>query len=506
MPRPTRRRPGSPFYFRARVPADVQGAFGSREVVYSLRTADPAEAQRLHAEHLAKHLRHWQALREGPQPLTTQAIYALAGEWYAGWTRAMTEEPGEPGVWKAVADMLERTRTDEPAELERWFGDTADPLLREHGLVPDGPSRQRLLEALRRALEQASETLTRRSRGDYGPDAHADTFPAMPEGTAADARKPRTGGPTLWDLFDGWETEHRRNGRAERTIRDFRSKVQSLVSFLEQDNAGAVSAADVVRWKDKLLADGIGARTVSDKYLVAVRNLYHHAKANALDLQDPTEHVSVRYSAPRRTRERGFTEDETRTVLVAAKAGKGMSPRHADHTRRAVRWVPWVCAFTGARVTEITQLRKEDVETVSGVPCIRITPEAGSVKTGEYRRVPLHPQLVREGFLAFVEGMPEGPLFRTASVDAENMSKRVGDWVRRVAGITDPRLQPSHAWRHRFKTLCRNHGVPSDLADHIQGHASTRAAEGYGEFTVTALDREMRKLPEVEEVKAPGPA
>jgi integrase len=42
---------------------------------------------------------------------------------------------------------------------------------------------------------------------------------------------------------------------------------------------------------------------------------------------------------------------------------------------------PWICAYTGARVNEITQLRANDVVNVDGIDCIRITSEAGTVKT-----------------------------------------------------------------------------------------------------------------------------
>ena len=43
--------------------------------------------------------------------------------------------------------------------------------------------------------------------------------------------------------------------------------------------------------------------------------------------------------------------------------------------------------MTGARINEITQLRREDLLVEAGVPCIRITPDAGSVKTDNFRIV-----------------------------------------------------------------------------------------------------------------------
>jgi hypothetical protein len=38
-----------------------------------------------------------------------------------------------------------------------------------------------------------------------------------------------------------------------------------------------------------------------------------------------------------------------------------------------------MCAYTGARVNEMTQLRREDVFLVANLWCLRICPEAGTV-------------------------------------------------------------------------------------------------------------------------------
>jgi hypothetical protein len=58
--------------------------------------------------------------------------------------------------------------------------------------------------------------------------------------------------------------------------------------------------------------------------------------------------------------------------------------------------------------------------------------------------------------LRYVESLPKnGPLFPNITLDrfgkrGGNGSKTLGRWVREKVGITDPRIQPNHAWRHRF--------------------------------------------------------
>ena len=68
-------------------------------------------------------------------------------------------------------------------------------------------------------------------------------------------------------------------------------------------------------------------------------------------------------------------------------------------------------AYTGARVGEITQLRKEDVIDRDGAHAIRMTPEAGTIKTAETRVVPFHEHLIAQGFLKFVFIIPMDRFF-----------------------------------------------------------------------------------------------
>jgi len=57
-------------------------------------------------------------------------------------------------------------------------------------------------------------------------------------------------------------------------------------------------------------------------------------------------------------------------------------------------------------------------------------------------------------------------------------------------------VQPTHGWRHRFKTTGGDIGIPPEYLDAIQGHEDGRAASNYGEKTVKALHREILKLPQ----------
>jgi integrase len=60
---------------------------------------------------------------------------------------------------------------------------------------------------------------------------------------------------------------------------------------------------------------------------------------------------------PPRLRSKGFSDRERKAILAAALAHK--PGKEHPRTGAAKAWVPWLCAFTGARVGEIGQLRKQ---------------------------------------------------------------------------------------------------------------------------------------------------
>jgi integrase len=132
---------------------------------------------------------------------------------------------------------------------------------------------------------------------------------------------------------------------------------------------------------------------------------------------------------------------------------------------------------------------------------IRISPEAGSVKTGVYRDVPLHRQIIALGFISFVKDAKPGPLFHNATkaekyLDGARVTAgRLSEWLNR-SGVVPEGVQPSHGWRHRFKTLGRELGQSDRIVDAIQGHAGRTAGDSYGEVNIPAMARVIDALPD----------
>ncbi|MCT4332615.1 integrase [Paracoccus sp. YLB-12] len=347
------------------------------------------------------------------------------------------------------------------------------------------------LEALTRAAE--------RDEGDFtGQPAHPMIANAQPPEAAPDP-------VSLSKLWNDYIKARVQAGFMRDGGKRMQPVQESLRKHLGHNDAARVTKKDLLEWRDLLLVN-LSAKTVSDMYLSAVRSLFKWAYENDRLPGNPASMVKQPKPKKQRARESGYTDAEAVEVLKVSrsykpKADKFGRIRETAKTVAAKRWVPIICAFSGARVSEITQLRKEDVRQEGERWVIRITPDAGSVKVGDYRDVPVHRQIVAEGFVEFVKAAKPGPLFHTGtdpekfSAKAVRMTNTVGTWLQ-DAGLVPPSVLPNYAWRHRFKTQARDMGADIRVVDATQGHAGRTASDGYGDVTLIAKARVIDALPD----------
>lgn len=277
-----------------------------------------------------------------------------------------------------------------------------------------------------------------------------------------------------------------------------------LVKFVGHDDARRLTKQNLMEWRDARL-NTLSAKTVGDVYLASVRTVLKWAVEN--DKLEENVAANVRQQVPKkqRSREQGFTDAEALIILRAARDhAPAIRDNHAamEHpaTTAAKRWSPILCAFSGARIAEITQLRKEDFRKEGETHVMRIRPDAGTVKAGNYRDVPLHPQLIDMGLLNFVDASPGGPLFypnrkgAKPAGAAKTVAGRVSEWLQGL-GVIPEGVPPSHGWRHRFKTVGREEGISDRVLDAIQGHASKTQGDDYGDVTLKARKAAIDRLP-----------
>jgi hypothetical protein len=497
------------YLYRRRVPDRLRALVGKREEKRSLGTKDPVEAKRRHAEIHADVEAKWQALesRAGIEAakerieLSHKQLVALAGEVYRDTVARHEDEPGDPSRWEALA---------RPASIE-----TLDVQRPEAGLTGESPVVARLRYALRRrlaaeglevdsnALQKAAQLaskaavaaamrLRRAAEGDYTPDAVAASFPAW----ASPKRSARIG-----EIWGAYVAEAK---PAPNTVKRWKPVLDRFRGHLGHDDLANVTADDVIGWKESLIQSGLDNETIRKVHLAALKRVCTFAVANRRIAANPAEAVTIAKTKKVKLREQGFTLAEARLIL--SKTTKPVGPRTSKHHAAARRWVPWLCAYTGARVNEITQAcgrHVKAVETPGGEPVwmLTITPEAGNQKGYEARDVPLHPHLIEQGFLEFVSRCGKGPLFYDPSSSRggrdpayAQMGSKLAKWVREV-GVKDPTIDPNHAWRHRFRSVARDVGMPEGICDRILGHAPATVGQRYGDLWPGVALREVSKVP-----------
>jgi integrase len=294
------------------------------------------------------------------------------------------------------------------------------------------------------------------------------------------------------DLIADWVRETRAK---EKTEYSWTKIINKVTAHVGHDDAAAVTEHDLISWKDKLVSSGLSPTTIKN-HLTVLRTLYNFAKGNKRIPVSLAAGVKYRARSDPRRKRRGYTEEDAKRILVAA---RGENEAH-------LRWVPWIEAFTGARLEEICGAYVADVYEFGGVWCLDIRLDNrgkdGSLKTeGSERKTPLHPALITEGLLDYVRSLPkEGPLFPGITPDrfgsrAGNGTKTIGRWIRERVRIIDPRKAPNHSWRHYFKSVCRDADIEEEHHDALTGHKG-QGGEGrdYGEYYVRKLYREICKI------------
>jgi len=520
------KRPGSDnWYFRRKIPADVQAILERlpkaqrprnwyrAEIMISLKTADRAMAKARCPEIAADVEKQIAGLRAGPKPLSTKQIAGLAGELYKGFSEGLEENPVlSPEKWREVAKFNEAIRDGAaalPAEMfigrtegdqlhataEKLLGPMVDAFLKKRGIFTVEESRQKLIERFAAEAPEVAKKLARNADGDYTTDTYVKKFPAFEQTQEKGAAK-----KSLTALAEAWHKAAIVRGVVQRDADRIKKRFEALIKFLGHDDVSRVVKLDIVRWKDHRQAVGTSVKTINDSDITSFNNVFNWAVEREWLSSNPADGTRIKTKRLKaETREKYFLPDEAAKILQHAAATVG-STQENPKTTAAKRWVPWLCAYSGARAAEMIQLRKQDIrDDPQHGWIIRLTPEAGSIKNNKFCDVPVHEHLLATGFVDFVKSAKAGHLFCDPSEDgtiegpAAGVYKRVYDMSRELAPADVS--QPIHAWRYTFKTYGYEAGIEALTLDAIANHAPKTKGEEYMKVTLKARAEAMAKFP-----------
>lgn len=457
------------------------------------------------------------------QPLTVRNAMALSGRWYEWFLARHDDDPGSVEHWAdrkehltervwyphAPLEHLEDPNADTNWPWTQWpeVRDAVRPEVAEMALAATFLASERLalttdasilfIDAVSQRLFTAYAVLEQRANGDYSRDAYPDTFP-----TYVDQRRDAATGMSCWDLFGAYVAAKQ---PAASTISRWRSVIKHLQAAYP-GSAGDLTEDNARAWKDTLVTPKRRAVTVDAVWLPAAKTVFSWGLSQKHVRTNPFTGVKIDVPKAIVLREEGkaFKPQEAQVILRASTAITSVK----EAFPRAKRWVMWVCAYSGARSGEITQLRGIDVTKRGDFYVMRLTPEAGSIKTSSARTVPLHEHLIAQGFIEFVRAQGDGPLFYNVRVatDAEadplkpkmhpatKVRQRLGGWVREL-GIDDPEVGPTHGWRHLFQRIADSVDIAEKMSDAITGHAPASTGRKYGPPTVERMAEALKKFP-----------
>jgi len=187
------------------------------------------------------------------------------------------------------------------------------------------------------------------------------------------------------------------------------------------------------------------------------------------------EGMKVKKDKASESERKPFTPDQMRLIYNELTENPSGLVRKDSH-----KWGMLLGMFTGARLNEICQLDIADVQQDGDIWFLNITDEGDDTKSVKSkagrRKVPLHPELVRLGFLDFVESRRNGSrLFSDYSYSANGgYGRNLGRWCNESflpkLGVKQPGLV-FHSLRHTVVTRLGQASVPEPIIQCIVGHA-----------------------------------
>ena len=481
----------STWYVRLAVPADVQDALGAKVLVQSLKTGLRKEAMDLRLPVLATWKSRIKAAREGTP---------LPADWQDNFLTRLHD----------IDQLVTKSQMDAMRGVEV---DTADPTDQElEAFAKLGPEVLSVLTDIYRIREQqprgdfrfmedlgqmskllAKTTLASGHHVTPEQDAEADALIVDPANHKARS-------PITTARLKTYREHRESRGGAPKHVDQQVGKMERLSEFLKKEGL-PLNFDTVDAWLKSLnrapatLSQYVMAGTAfwkwATKYDPALREEYKDKVNPFVGHELPQGGGSEIAGQSREI----YTRDDTLKLHKAALDNK-------DKPLADLIALGW---YTGARIEELCQLKKESVITVDGIQCFDF-PKSKS--KASKRVVPIHPSLL-SSIARLCEETSDTFLIPTESADKYNkrshaISKAFGR-LRKAAGFSP--LHVFHSFRHTVVTELIRADVPDALAKELVGHETGSVTHDVYSKGASAAQKlaAISKLPSLEKPRASTP-
>ena len=491
---------GNVYYFRAKIPSDIQHLYGSKtEIKFSLGTTSLKEAKALVNQFSVKYDAEFdakqQALKDQFAPPTVLRMVDEATARSIGrlWVRHVIDSDERIRQQMTDDEFDEReTKLQADEQYMRLALARGKVEIIEHALQQflslsgiqldcDQDAYRLLCRHFLQAFTEGLQYQRKRSRGEVVIGAEIAPDESVYQNVIAPSRQ-----LTIDDLFANWRDAV--PDRDTNSVAGVKACVVEFGKFMKGKSPEAYTRADFKDYKRHLEEKGNQPRTVAKKIGFLSTLISYAVEDEKLKSNPVTGLLKSAPGANRKTR-LPYNSEEIKRIFA--------SPIYTANARptagggEAVVWLPLLGLMTGARLEELAQLRLEDVvSTEEFGHYLRITDcdDDQHLKTDESRRrIPIHPELIRVGFMDYVtqqRKLGETRLFPALKQDSKgrwsgNWSKFWGRYARSSAGITDQR-KVFHSFRHLFKDMLRETECRDEVSDVLMGHSDGSMGSKYG--------------------------
>ncbi|GAK84248.1 integrase [Vibrio ponticus] len=254
----------------------------------------------------------------------------------------------------------------------------------------------------RKIREQVSKVIA----NDFALLASEKTEEKPAKTTAKPAHKTQANSKIQLDLLAQFIEFKKLEGVKNKSIGLLHSRVKVFVDGLKVqfDN---VTTRDANDFLTGLYSQNLSLKTVRD-YIASVKQFYNWLVIMQFAERNPFDLIKVKTDTRLASEQRRRWSDKELLKLFSHDNFVGVIG--SDHARVNYQrkqqdfWIPHILLYTGARVSEICQLKTKDVVEKDGIWCISINEDGDKrVKTrASVRLVPLHKKLLSLGFLNYV--------------------------------------------------------------------------------------------------------
>ncbi|HEX3862090.1 MAG TPA: hypothetical protein VHY35_10405 [Stellaceae bacterium] len=298
--------------------------------------------------------------------------------------------------------------------------------------------------------------------------------------------EPQGGVPVTIDrVLEAWANEYRDRDPQRRVPSDkaLQAKRGVLLYMFEArrkaEDLRGITETDLKQHRAYLLSDDRKPGRKGNKlpnahaHIEELKTCFNVADRNGLLGDMPNPAAKLQHISKAEVTRMDFTAAERAAILTAAR-----------EAHPQVKWAHYIAAYTSAIPTELRFLTPSHFRVEDGVQVVDIRPAKGSALKTQYRprTVPLHPALVAEGLLSYVEtirreGGDDALLFGYSAALLSDKINAVIHRLKAAGAVADDPLKSFYSHRHTILTeldgrlILDDEGRKVDASYLVGGHA-----------------------------------